>query len=60
METYNKKMELLETITKKLDKYKIKLRNFISELGCFCNKYPNHKIAYNIYLFLCSIAYYRS
>lgn len=33
------------------------LREYISKLGCFCNEHPNHKIAYNTYLFLCKIAY---
>lgn len=40
-----------------MGKYKMKLRDLTNELGCFCNKYPNHKIAYNIYLFLYKIIY---
>ena len=34
-----------------------KLRNFISDLGSYCNDYPTYKIPYNIYLFLCRIIY---
>ena len=33
-------------------KYKVDLREFISKLGCFCNKYSNYKVAYNTYLLL--------
>lgn len=26
-------------------KYRVALREFISELGCFYNEHPNHKVA---------------
>ena len=34
-----------------------KLRDFVSDLGSYCNDHPTHKASYNIYLLLYKIAY---
>lgn len=33
------------------------IREYIADLGCYCNKYPHNKTAYNIYLFLCKLCF---
>ena len=38
-------------------RFLLKIRDFVSDLGSYCNDHPAYKVPYNIYLFLCKIIY---